>query len=398
MIVFFLISFGILALIYGYVGVRIIMPLGAGTGASTVMWASLFIAMLLPHAAILLRLHSIRNGWADLLTWAAYLSLGFFTIVFPLLIARDAGLLAVAGAKKAAVLVRNASGNPGSNGLPSDPVRRRVSVHLLNMGILAASGVMCGYGFYEAQRRPRVKEVSIPVRRLPEALGRLRIVQITDLHISQTVKRPFIQGVVDTVIGLAPDMIVLTGDLPDGSVAELRNDTAPLEALSAPLGAYYVTGNHEYYSGVNDWLEEVRRMGFTTLNNEHRIIDLGGARLLLAGVTDFNGGMFDPAHVSSPAASIAGAPPADLRVLLAHQPRSVFEAERVGFDVQLSGHTHGGQYFPWNYFVRLQQPYTEGLVRHGRIWLYVSRGTGYWGPPLRIGEPSEITLITFTGA
>jgi hypothetical protein len=156
-----------------------------------------------------------------------------------------------------------------------------------------------------------------------------------------------------------------------------------------------VTGNHEYYSHAPSWIAEVQRLGLQVLLNEHRVLQHDGAALLLAGVTDFSAHHFDPAQRSDPARALEGAPPGVRpRVLLAHQPRSAGAAAAAGFDLQLSGHTHGGQFVPWIWFVSLQQPYTAGLHRHGAMWVYVSRGTGYWGPPKRLGAPSEITLLT----
>jgi len=154
-----------------------------------------------------------------------------------------------------------------------------------------------------------------------------------------------------------------------------------------------VTGNHEYYSGADAWVKEAGRLGFDVLMNEHRIVRRGEASIVLAGITDYSGEQFSPVHRSDPVAAFAGSPEKTARVLLAHQPRSVEAAGRVGFDLQLSGHTHGGQFFPWNLLATLNQPYIKGLHRHGRGWIYVNRGTAYWGPPLRLGVPPEITLL-----
>jgi predicted MPP superfamily phosphohydrolase len=156
---------------------------------------------------------------------------------------------------------------------------------------------------------------------------------------------------------------------------------------------FFVTGNHEYYSGVDAWLAELRQLGLRILMNEHVVIDHGGSALVVAGVPDYSAGYFQREHQPDAAAALRGAPPGAVKVLLAHQPRAALTAEPAGFHLQLSGHTHGGQFLPWNFFVRLQQPYTAGLHRLGGMWLYVSRGTGYWGPPKRFGAPSEITEL-----
>jgi predicted MPP superfamily phosphohydrolase len=187
--------------------------------------------------------------------------------------------------------------------------------------------------------------------------------------------------------------------LVDGSVQQLSVHTAPLAGLAARHGAFFVTGNHEYYSGERAWTEEIRRLGMHVLKNEHVVLQHDGASLVLAGVTDYSAHHFDPAQRSDPAAALSGAPAdAGAKILLAHQPSSASAAAKAGFDVQISGHTHGGQFWPWNLFVRFFQPFTGGLHRLKNLSIYVSRGTGYWGPPNRFGVPSEITRIRLVPA
>jgi len=188
-------------------------------------------------------------------------------------------------------------------------------------------------------------------------------------------------------------MVAVTGDLVDGRVSELASHVAPLADLVSRHGTYFVTGNHEYYSGAKAWVQELRRIGLRVLQNEHVVLQHGDASLVVAGVTDYSAHHFDPAERSDPHAAIAGAPADVVRLLLAHQPRSADAAQRAGFQLQLSGHTHGGQFWPWNFFVRLQQPFTAGLHQLRDLWVYTSRGTGYWGPPKRFGAPSEITRL-----
>jgi predicted MPP superfamily phosphohydrolase len=181
------------------------------------------------------------------------------------------------------------------------------------------------------------------------------------------------------------------------AMAGSRRFTSPHAALRAGSasrhGTYFVTGNHEYYSGAGAWIAELERLGARVLVNEHVLLQHDGAQVAVAGVTDFSAHYFDPSHRSDPRIALAGAPAGAVKVLLAHQPRTAAAAAEAGFDLQLSGHTHGGQFWPWNLFVRLQQPFTAGLERLGRMWVYISRGTGYWGPPMRFGIPSEITRI-----
>jgi predicted MPP superfamily phosphohydrolase len=254
-------------------------------------------------------------------------------------------------------------------------------------------------GLVIARRRPGIVEVKIPVVDLPQALHGFSIAQISDVHVGPTIKRGFVEGVVRRVNDLNADLIAVTGDLVDGSVPQLTAHTAPLAGLTARHGAYFVTGNHEYYSGERAWTEEIRRLGMRVLKNEHVVLKHDGASLVLAGVTDISAHHFDPAQRSDPAAALLGAPiNAGAKILLAHQPGSAMAAANAGFDVQLSGHTHGGQFWPWNLFVHFFQPFSGGLQRLKNLWIYVSRGTGYWGPPNRFGVPSEITRIRLVPA
>jgi predicted MPP superfamily phosphohydrolase len=249
-------------------------------------------------------------------------------------------------------------------------------------------------GFSNARRTAAITRVSIPIKNLPAALQGFRIVQISDIHVGPTIRQDYLRRIVAAVNRQQPDMVAITGDLVDGSVRELAPHVAPLKDLASRYGSYFVTGNHEYYSGAHAWIAELRRLGIEVLLNRHVVLEHQGATAVIAGVTDYSAGHFDAAHRSDPHAAIAGAPSnAAVRVLLAHQPRSALAAAEAGFDLQLSGHTHGGQFMPWNFFVRLQQPFVAGLHRLGQLWVYTSRGTGYWGPPKRFGAPSEITLI-----
>ncbi|HUP95872.1 MAG TPA: metallophosphoesterase, partial [Burkholderiales bacterium] len=267
----------------------------------------------------------------------------------------------------------------------------------LAVPLLAALATLVG--FFHARRRARIRRIDIPIAGLPSALHGFSIAQISDLHIGATIKRAYIERIVDAVNGLRADMIAVTGDLVDGSVKDLSWHTEPLSRLTSLHGAFFVTGNHEYYSGAGAWVNEVRRLGLAVLMNEHVVLLHGGAAVVVAGVTDYNAGLFDPGQRSDPAAAMLGAPSnAGVRVLLAHQPRSAFAAASAGFDLQLSGHTHGGQFFPWNFVVKLFHPFTTGLHRLDRLSIYISRGTGYWGPPKRLGAPSEITFLRLVPA
>lgn len=337
-----------------------------------------------------------RNERNDLLLnmidWAGFLFLGVVSILVMFMFVRDFPILVkrvMAGLEK--VFIRR-SKRPYF--IEPNRDRRRFLLNATNAGVLAVTLPLSGYAVYEARRKPTVIHNELPIANLPEGLDGFTIAQISDTHIGPTIRGDWARMVVDEVNSLGADAIVHTGDMVDGSVMSLNGAVKPFADLKAPHGVWMCTGNHEYYSGVEEWLAEARRLGLTPLNNENALIDTGKGRILLAGVTDARAGLIYPIHTSSPQNAMDGAPDHDVSILLAHQPRSVFEASKAGFDVQLSGHTHGGQYFPYTLFVHLFQPYVRGLHLHENTLLYVNRGTGYWGPPMRLGSVPEITLHT----
>jgi predicted MPP superfamily phosphohydrolase len=274
-----------------------------------------------------------------------------------------------------------------------DPEARLRLARLAVLAVFGSAALVGGLGWLGARAAPVVERVQLVVPGLDPALVGLRIAQISDIHVGPTVRRSFVQDTVDRVNALEPHLVALTGDLVDGPVAALAGETAPLAQLSPPLGAFFVTGNHEYYSGVFDWLAEVDRLGFTTLVNEHTVVEYQGAPLVVAGITDERAGSIVPAHRPDPARALAGAPEGALRLMLAHQPRSAPAAAAAGADIILSGHTHGGQYVPWTWVIHLVEPFIAGLYEVGGAQLWVNRGTGTWGPPMRLGSRPEITLI-----
>jgi predicted MPP superfamily phosphohydrolase len=282
--------------------------------------------------------------------------------------------------------------------LSPDLDRRRFMLNASNGVFLAATLPLTGIGVFTARSKPSVVYSDLPVEGLPQGLDGFTIAQISDTHIGPTIRADWARMVVDAVNSLNADMIVHTGDLVDGSVDGLKDDIQPMSDLNAPHGVWFCTGNHEYYSGVHEWLPAVRRLGIRPLVNEHTLIDTGKGSILLAGVSDFNSARVEPTHVSSPGEALKGAPEHDVSILLAHQPNSVIEAARAGYDIQLSGHTHGGQYFPYNFVIHLFQTYVRGLYMHEGTLLYVNTGTGYWGPPMRLGTTPEITLHTLRRA
>jgi uncharacterized protein len=280
----------------------------------------------------------------------------------------------------------------------ADEERRRFLTNVTNAGVLGSTGIMSAWGYYEATRLAEVIEVEIPIPNLPPDLEGYRIAQISDVHIGPSLKGAWLREIVDKVNGLDADMIAVTGDLIDGFVDDLRRDIAPLGDLRARDGAFFVTGNHEYYWDAEAWCAHVSSLGLHVLVNEHRVIERGDAKLLVAGITDIGAERFLPSHASDPKRALEGAPREAFRLLLAHQPKSAEAAHEAGFQLQLSGHTHGGQFFPFSVLVHLVQPFTAGLAHLGEMAVYVNRGTGYWGPPLRQGVPAEITLARLVRA
>ena len=366
---------GLSAALHLYIGARIVPPF-PGAGMAT-LFALLLVASALMVPVGMLSRRLAKPPVSDTLAWVGLLFLGLFSSLFVFTVLRDAVLLLA----WIASLIAPA-------GLARDGLRTLTAAAVPVLGIAVTF-----VGFLNARRTAQVKRVEIPLAGLPAGLHGFTIVQISDVHVGPTIRARYVEGIVEAVNRLNPDLVAITGDLVDGSVPELGAQVAPLARLVSRHGSYFVTGNHEYYSGVEPWLVELHRLGIKVLHNEHVVIERGGAKLVLAGVPDYSAGHFDEAHRSDARAALAGAPAGAVKLLLAHQPRSAPAAAEAGFDLQLSGHTHGGQFLPWRFFVQFQQPFTSGLHKVGRMWIYVSRGTGYWGPPKRFGAPSEITEL-----
>jgi predicted MPP superfamily phosphohydrolase len=246
-------------------------------------------------------------------------------------------------------------------------------------------------------RVPRVKKVDVRLDRLGPGLDGLRVAVITDTHYGPIDRARWSAAVVARVNELSADVVCHVGDIADGTAETRATQANPLASVQAASARVYVTGNHEYFSEAQGWLDFMAGIGWTVLHNRHVVVERGGDRLVVAGVDDatakysgVNG------HGADLGAALAGTDPALPVLLLAHQPKQVNRAARAGVDLQISGHTHGGQIWPFNFLVRLEQPVVHGLSRHGeRTQLYTSRGTGFWGPPFRVFAPSEITLLTF---
>ena len=275
-----------------------------------------------------------------------------------------------------------------------------IDIKLLSQVLLGLIVVVTSFTFIIGtinSSRIAVKKVEIFLKKLPKSFDGFRIAQISDLHIGSIIKHAYVQKVVNITNNLQADLIALTGDFIDGEVDKLRFDAQPLSKLKSKYGSFFVTGNHEYYWGVNLWIAEFKRLGLDVLMNENRIIDNGADKIAIAGVTDYYT-LHSNYKPSSPIQAALGLENNITKILLAHQPKSYEASEAAGFDLQLSGHTHAGQYFPFTFLIRFFQPFYKGLNRYKNMLIYVNKGTGYWGPPLRTGGSSEITMIILRAA
>jgi uncharacterized protein len=322
-----------------------------------------------------------RNVWPELsqtFGWVSFSWMALIALTFVGLLFVDLYRLARWGARKIAKRPE-----------PEISESRRTFLARISGGtVLAVGGTSMARGMIEARGTHEIVDVEVHLAKLPKSLDGFTIVQLTDLHVGMTIDRAFVQRVVDRANALSPDLIALTGDFVDGKVEDLRDDIAPLKNLRAKHGVYAVTGNHEYYAGVDPWVAEISSLDVRYLRNERvRIQNATGDSFELAGVDDWSG-------AEDLVAATHGRDPDLPLVLLAHQPRQVRRASKYGVDLQLSGHTHGGQIWPWHYIVKIQQSgLLAGRYEYGGTQLYVSRGCGYWGPPVRVLAPLEITRV-----
>jgi len=378
---FLIVTTTLVGLLHYYIGARLLGGLLWPNMVVWLGWAGLIASALLQPVAFLargFRNQSLRDG----VSWVAMTVMGLFSSLLVFTVLRDVLLLTMASLHAMHLLQ-----------IDFTALEKQSALLVVTAALLISI-----IGFFNARKLARVVNVTVPLRDLPDSLHGFKIVQISDIHVGPTIKQGYLSRIVQQVNSLEADLIAITGDLVDGRVHELAEHTRPLATLEARHGSFFVTGNHEYYSGALAWIHELEHLGVRVLLNEHVQLTHEGATLVLAGVTDYTAGSFYDDHYSDPQAAIAGAPADAPKILLAHQPRSAEAAEAAGFDLQLSGHTHGGQFWPWKYFVPLQQPYVAGLHRLQDLWIYVSRGTGYWGPPNRFGSPSEITCLTLVAA
>ena len=384
---FFIFAIVMLSIIHGIVGIRIIPFLNLSHPVKIIVWSVIVILAALPIIPIILRSKGFENESVDIFSWAGYISLGFFVLTFLTVITKDIVYILIGMFTKIAAYFENTIE-------PLDPSRRDFIQKMLSIGIITTTGASTLVGLYNARKGPTIMRSNVSLNGLGKNLNGLTIAQISDLHVGPTIKEGYVEGVVNQVNELNPDIIAITGDLVDGSVKYLAKHVEPLKDLHANVGKYFVTGNHEYYSGVDRWLDKTDQLGLKNLIDSHDVITRGSDSITIGGVTDYRSSTIKPDHKSDANKAFYGAPKDIPKILLAHQPWSIFNAHEAGTDLQLSGHTHGGQFWPFTYAVRMANPYTAGLHDHNGTWIYVNRGTGYWGPPMRLGVNSEITLVT----
>ena len=349
------------------------------------VWLSLFV-----YAGRPLLAGAAAAGVAPAIAWLALFALSLFPVLTMFTRRAQAAGYAILGVMSSLLVLM----------LAGDAIRgvfflARLSpldARSVNLAVLGAAGVLSLVGLVQA-RWPRTRHVSVPVENLPTELEGYRIVQWSDVHVGPTIQRRFVQSLVARTNALNADAIAVTGDFVDGPLDDLHDHVEPLRELRARDGVFYVTGNHEYYWSADAWCRRLESVGFDFLKNEHRTIFRGDAKIVFAGVTDPVG---RGTHKQDPDRALAAAPAEAVKVLLSHRPQTATDASRLGVDLQLSGHTHGGQFFPFNLVIKKFQPIVAGLHRVGRTWLYVNRGTGYWGPPTRLAVGGEITVVTLT--
>ncbi|GII22322.1 metallophosphoesterase [Planosporangium mesophilum] len=330
-----------------------------------------------------------------LLAWPGYLWLSVMFLAFTVLLVLEIPRLALRPWVRRRKAVVAAEPEPAVVDSPpgvADPSRRlllaRSAAIVAGLTAVGATAV----GTRTAMGPPTVVRRQITLRKLPRRMDGFRIAVVSDIHLGPLLGRGHTQRIVDTINRLDADLVTVVGDLVDGSVAELGSAARPLSGLRSRRGSFFVTGNHEYFSGYQEWIPEIESYGLSVLRNERVEID----GLDLAGVNDVTGAQYGDGPDFGLA--LADRDPAKPVVLMAHQPIQVLDAQHHGVDLQLSGHTHGGQIFPFSYLVRLQQPVIAGYARFGDTQLYVTRGAGFWGPPVRVGAPPDITLIELRSA
>jgi uncharacterized protein len=374
-----------------YVGRRLITP-DILPPLRTWLWVGLILLFLLqwliPVDMWLDRHTAGYSPFRTFLYWASYLTTGFLTILLFLVFFRDLAGWLLAGGGWAASFTQS--------GLSERLFSASASLHLPRMGLWLVLGtlLLSIAGYVQTVLPPHVARIEVPVRNLPLAFDGYVIAQFSDLHLGSTIRRPFVERVVRIVNSLSPDLVAFTGDVADGLSVKLGRDSEPLADIRAKDGKFFVTGNHEYYWDAPGWVARMGQLGYRVLMNEHVVIHRGDASLVVGGIPDFTARSMPVTPAPDIAKTFEGIPEGAVKILLAHQPKEAKNAAAAGVVLVLSGHTHAGQFIPFNLLTKLAQPYLGGTYHVGGTYLYVNRGTGYWGPPNRLGIPPEITLIT----
>lgn len=378
--VFLVIVNAISIAVHAYVGSRIMAALPTGSSATKFVWPVLSgLFLLLIGAMFLSRSEHPPIGLKAILV-GGYVWMG---LLFLLLVAGLVGDLVGGGLW--------AVGRLSGQNL-SDTAR------WARAAFLALAPLAAFHGVVQALRPPLIHEIEISIPGLAPQWDGLRIAHLTDTHVGPILGRDWVDDLVRRVDSAKPDIVVHTGDLIDGTVDGLREKLSPLERLKGRVGTYFVTGNHETYSGVRPWCDQMRTWGWDVLNNENRILSRDGFPLAIAGITDARESAASNGTSPDVAKALEGVPEGAPVVLLAHQPRQAFQAAGRSVSLQLSGHTHGGQLWPFHYLVRLQQPVVAGYAKVGDVPVFTSRGAGFWGPPLRIGARAEVPILVLRSA
>jgi hypothetical protein len=362
--------------LFAYAGRPLLAGAAAAGIAPAIAWTSIVVLSAVGILPMFFR-RSETLAQRALVHWTGYATLAIFSTLLVLVALADV-------ARALYWLARWA--------LASSRTWPLIDARAVSLTILGTAAALTLVGLVQA-RCPRVRRVAVRIDGLPPELDGYRIVQWSDVHVGPTIQRRFVESLVERTNALEPDAVAITGDLVDGLLGELREQVQPMRDLRARDGVFYVTGNHEYYWRAGEWIPALEALGLQFLKNEHRVVARGDARLVIAGVTDPMG---RDTHKQDPDRALAAAPRDAIKVLLSHRPQTAADADRLGVHLQLSGHTHGGQFFPFNLIIKRFQPIVAGLHRVGRTWLYVNRGTGYWGPPSRLAVGGEITVIQLT--
>jgi predicted MPP superfamily phosphohydrolase len=365
--------------------------------------AAVVLALLVPATLAL-----SRGGAIKQLAWPGYIWLAVMFYLLVVLLVLEVPRLAIRAwwryrspelVPASAGASSSLSSSPASPAAVSSPavaaedgVDRRL---VLARGAAIFAGLtavgVTGYGVRTALGPPQLDRVQIPIAKLPRGMDGTRLAVVSDIHLGPLTGVNHARRIVDLINSVDADIVAIVGDLVDGTVAELGPGAAALADIRSRHGAYFVTGNHEYYSGHQEWIAEVTRLGIRPLRNDRLEIATRGGVLDLAGVNDPGGDAFGDAPDFAKA--LAGRDTSRPVVLMAHQPLAAFEAAKYGVDLQVSGHTHGGQMAPFNLLVPLQQPVTRGLGNVDGVPVYVTNGAGFWGPPVRVGAPPQVTLL-----